>query len=178
MGCDGGTIPRRDELVRLKKKPEQVILSWTLVPFHVFYDKLTNCCLYFRKTRSLSLPIDGVTVPLHSIRCKSPSSCVVWVACILSRTLSSIFWIKTKCLNLQCTSRVWRTSVTLTCRRTLLTKTATNWKEWLTCVVHRTFANWLALKWPESSVSSHCGLAVVSSQNVLSKRSNRVYARW
>lgn len=25
MGCDGGTIPRRDELVRVKKKPEQVI---------------------------------------------------------------------------------------------------------------------------------------------------------
>lgn len=24
MGCDGGTIPRRDELVKLKKKPEQV----------------------------------------------------------------------------------------------------------------------------------------------------------
>ena len=24
MGCDGGTIPTRDELVRLKKKPEQV----------------------------------------------------------------------------------------------------------------------------------------------------------
>lgn len=24
MGCDGGTIPRRDELVRMKKKPEQV----------------------------------------------------------------------------------------------------------------------------------------------------------
>lgn len=24
MGCDGGTIPRRDELVRIKKKPEQV----------------------------------------------------------------------------------------------------------------------------------------------------------
>lgn len=24
MGCDGGTIPRRDELVRLKKKPEAV----------------------------------------------------------------------------------------------------------------------------------------------------------
>lgn len=24
MGCDGGTIPRRDELVRLKKKPEVV----------------------------------------------------------------------------------------------------------------------------------------------------------
>lgn len=26
MGCDGGTIPRRDELVRVKKKPEQVII--------------------------------------------------------------------------------------------------------------------------------------------------------
>lgn len=24
MGCDGGTIPKRDELVRMKKKPEQV----------------------------------------------------------------------------------------------------------------------------------------------------------
>lgn len=24
MGCDGGTIPRRDELVRVKKRPEQV----------------------------------------------------------------------------------------------------------------------------------------------------------
>jgi hypothetical protein len=24
MGCDGGTIPKRDELVRKKKKPEQV----------------------------------------------------------------------------------------------------------------------------------------------------------
>lgn len=27
MGCDGGTIPRRDELVRVKKKPEQVKLE-------------------------------------------------------------------------------------------------------------------------------------------------------
>jgi len=26
MGCDGGTIPRRDELVRTKQKPEQVQL--------------------------------------------------------------------------------------------------------------------------------------------------------
>jgi hypothetical protein len=25
MGCDGGTIPKRDELVRTKKKPEQVL---------------------------------------------------------------------------------------------------------------------------------------------------------
>ena len=27
MGCDGGTIPKRDELVRTKKKPEQVDLA-------------------------------------------------------------------------------------------------------------------------------------------------------
>lgn len=26
MGCDGGTIPRRDELVKVKKKPEAVSL--------------------------------------------------------------------------------------------------------------------------------------------------------
>ena len=24
MGCDGGTIPKRDELVKTKKKPEKV----------------------------------------------------------------------------------------------------------------------------------------------------------
>lgn len=27
MGCDGGTIPKRDELVRTKKKPEQVSIN-------------------------------------------------------------------------------------------------------------------------------------------------------
>jgi len=26
MGCDGGTIPRRDEMVKLKKKAEKVRL--------------------------------------------------------------------------------------------------------------------------------------------------------
>lgn len=31
MGCDGGTIPRRDELVRLKKKPEQVIFCFLIL---------------------------------------------------------------------------------------------------------------------------------------------------
>ena len=30
MGCDGGTIPKRDELVRLKKKPEQVDKNYEL----------------------------------------------------------------------------------------------------------------------------------------------------
>lgn len=32
MGCDGGTIPRRDELVKVKKKPEQVNLYQTAFP--------------------------------------------------------------------------------------------------------------------------------------------------
>lgn len=31
MGCDGGTIPRRDELVRVKKKPEQVNIFLLLI---------------------------------------------------------------------------------------------------------------------------------------------------
>lgn len=30
MGCDGGTIPKRDELVRMKKKPEQVEKNYEL----------------------------------------------------------------------------------------------------------------------------------------------------
>jgi hypothetical protein len=29
MGCDGGTIPKRDELVRTKKKPEQVLKTYS-----------------------------------------------------------------------------------------------------------------------------------------------------
>lgn len=37
MGCDGGTIPRRDELVRLKKKPEQVNLLHFM--FIIYYNK-------------------------------------------------------------------------------------------------------------------------------------------
>lgn len=36
MGCDGGTIPRRDELVRVKKKPEQVIFLFRLCIFILF----------------------------------------------------------------------------------------------------------------------------------------------
>lgn len=35
MGCDGGTIPRRDELVKVRKKPEQVLSA----TFSVSYKK-------------------------------------------------------------------------------------------------------------------------------------------
>lgn len=37
MGCDGGTIPRRDELVRVKKKPEQVIFYLDYVFLYIIY---------------------------------------------------------------------------------------------------------------------------------------------
>jgi len=33
MGCDGGTIPRRDELVKLKKKAEKV---WKVIGIYSF----------------------------------------------------------------------------------------------------------------------------------------------
>ena len=37
MGCDGGTIPRRDELVRLKKKPETVRINQKKLNFIILY---------------------------------------------------------------------------------------------------------------------------------------------
>lgn len=45
MGCDGGTIPRRDELVRVKKKPEQVIFYLDYV-FRYFYILFINVDLF------------------------------------------------------------------------------------------------------------------------------------
>lgn len=57
MGCDGGTIPRRDELVRLKKKPEQVSLIlckavWFVKTFpkilfmHFIYRPMCFACIF------------------------------------------------------------------------------------------------------------------------------------
>lgn len=37
MGADGGTIPRRDELVKEKKKPEKVVLSLNSSMQFTFY---------------------------------------------------------------------------------------------------------------------------------------------
>jgi hypothetical protein len=37
MGCDGGTIPKRDELVRKKKKPEQVSASYKTFIFNKYH---------------------------------------------------------------------------------------------------------------------------------------------
>lgn len=38
MGCDGGTIPTRDELVRTKKKPEKVTDSDNLSAQFIFFN--------------------------------------------------------------------------------------------------------------------------------------------
>ena len=64
MGCDGGTIPTRDELVKTKKRPEQVRLR-------AFFSVLTLKCqnvifpfsFTFRKTKTLKGYIDGSIVP-------------------------------------------------------------------------------------------------------------------
>lgn len=41
MGCDGGTIPRRDEMVKLKKKAEKVgpsVTNFVLLAIHRLYN--------------------------------------------------------------------------------------------------------------------------------------------
>jgi hypothetical protein len=43
MGCDGGTIPKRDELVRKKKKPEQVsVFNMLLFRSYCDFVKVTD----------------------------------------------------------------------------------------------------------------------------------------
>lgn len=50
MGCDGGTIPRRDELVRVQKKPEQVrVEDYTMV-----LEKINN--IEFSLSRKIKMP--------------------------------------------------------------------------------------------------------------------------
>lgn len=47
MGCDGGTIPKRDELVRKKKKPEQVSVChlklWFLISSRCAVNNINIC---------------------------------------------------------------------------------------------------------------------------------------
>jgi hypothetical protein len=44
MGCDGGTIPKRDELVRKKKKPEQVsVVDLLVCHFRVVIGGIEKC---------------------------------------------------------------------------------------------------------------------------------------
>ena len=60
MGCDGGTIPTRDELVKTKKRPEQVSLR---AFFCVNVKTLFFFFSDFRKTKTLKGYTDGSIVP-------------------------------------------------------------------------------------------------------------------
>ncbi len=57
MGCDGGTIPRRDEMVKLKKKAEKVTKCISLCILKI--DPINSP----RLTKMLSWPPGGSTVP-------------------------------------------------------------------------------------------------------------------
>ena len=70
MGCDGGTIPKRDELVRKKKKPEQVSVCHLK---HVYFDLVKGrgvhikyLCHIYRKIRTLSYHFVGNTAVSRS----------------------------------------------------------------------------------------------------------------
>lgn len=65
MGCDGGTIPKRDELVRTKKKKEKVsIFSFfcliKIFIYEVFITKKNRCCLSVRK--KFKMRLNGIIV--------------------------------------------------------------------------------------------------------------------
>ena len=69
MGCDGGTIPKRDELVTLKKKPEQVrtMILFLPTPLHASRTvplKLVSILWFCRKTRCPNYHSDGNIVML------------------------------------------------------------------------------------------------------------------
>jgi hypothetical protein len=58
MGCDGGTIPKRDELVRIKKKAEKVcfILSLSLSLSIILF------IFKFRMQKKLKIQQNGIIV--------------------------------------------------------------------------------------------------------------------
>lgn len=59
MGCDGGTIPRRDELVRTKKKPEQVFIFDSTNYFPEYLHRYVFYVCYFRKIKMLNVFLNG-----------------------------------------------------------------------------------------------------------------------
>ena len=58
MGCDGGSIPRRDEMVKLKKKAEKVSELDILIDQLVFYQE------FFKRRKKVSnwLPNGGTVL--------------------------------------------------------------------------------------------------------------------
>lgn len=56
MGCDGGTIPKRDELVRTRKKPEQVRVHLPiLIQSRVHISTLSNILFKYADKLNKSL---------------------------------------------------------------------------------------------------------------------------
>ena len=59
MGCDGGTIPRRDEMVKLKKKAEKVrpsvtnLCHWPSIAYNVIAQNFNKAC-YTYATRHMT----------------------------------------------------------------------------------------------------------------------------
>ena len=62
MGCDGGTIPTRDELVRTKKKPEQVIDC----KYFSYVPKFTQISLVFVERQRFRQIIQMETLCTHT----------------------------------------------------------------------------------------------------------------
>ncbi|XP_066593291.1 replication termination factor 2 [Prorops nasuta] len=81
MGCDGGTIPRRDELVRIKKKPEQkdkeaeLAFKWRhcTIKQLPLQEPVVGCALghLYSKESVLEGLLDRSTLPESAVHIKS-----------------------------------------------------------------------------------------------------------
>ncbi|EFA10907.1 replication termination factor 2 [Tribolium castaneum] len=80
MGCDGGTIPRRDELVRVKKKPEakdkdsELVFQWRYcaVTQQVLQPPIVMCGLgkLYNKVSLIELLLNRETMPQSALHIK------------------------------------------------------------------------------------------------------------
>ena len=69
MGCDGGTIPTRDELVKTAKRPEQVIS----IKNSVFQTSISDL---FTERQGLRQIIQMATLCFHSRTIRQTSGCM------------------------------------------------------------------------------------------------------
>lgn len=102
MGCDGGTIPTRDELVKTKKRPEQVnsnnieiIKEYSLINFFV-------PCAEIRKIATATVCSTGSIVTWVRNPWGNPWSHVSWEGFTISKRSSRNSWRKTR--------QTWNTS--------------------------------------------------------------------
>ena len=88
MGCDGGSIPRRDEMVKLKKKAEKVCIKHHMARYYENSKTLRegSHSLFFpspslpsyRLRKTLLWQPNGVIVPSVPRNFANPSSPVNW----------------------------------------------------------------------------------------------------